>query len=148
SVSWRSAGRADRCPATEATETSCAATTGSSTCSHKGRAASPVPNPVRPLSRPPISAPAKTSAGVTQSMITTCPWEQRVWQERCQPAAGHGLIAAARSGVKGQAVAGLPPARLSGNCALRRRSVEEVLHQLAWEALLALAVDKFVDLPR
>jgi hypothetical protein len=68
SLSRQSEGRADRCPAIEAMETSWAATAGSSTCSHRGSAVSPVPNPVRPLRSPPIRAPAKTSPGLSQSI--------------------------------------------------------------------------------
>src|SRR5262249_35730309 len=52
---------------TDAADTSCAARTGSSACSQRGRAVSPVPNPVSPLTMPPASAPARRNASTFQS---------------------------------------------------------------------------------
>ena len=57
-------GMAVTWPTIEAADTSCAASTGSSACSHSGRAVRPVPKPVSPLTKPPASAPASRMANV------------------------------------------------------------------------------------
>ena len=67
SMACQMAGSIVTWPATDAAETSWAATNGSTACSQSGSAVSPVPKPVRPLTKPPTSAPTRTKASVPQS---------------------------------------------------------------------------------
>ena len=67
SMAAQTAGSEARWPATEAADTSWAATSGSTACSHSGSAVNPVPKPVSPLTKPPTSAPARMKASALHS---------------------------------------------------------------------------------
>ena len=66
-------GSVVRWPSTEHADASWAAISGSTACSHMGSPVSAVPNPVRPLTKPPASAPARMRASVAQSPTCDMP---------------------------------------------------------------------------